>query len=77
MMNNDFESVYTFDINDYLIESYPLMSLPDRRAICSIALGEIEEENLQEQVDQVIWQYALEKLKFLAPPTEETDATDE
>lgn len=76
MMNDDFESEYFFDVNDYLLESYPLMSLPDRRAICAIALREIEEENLQEQVDGVIWQYSLEKLKFLAPPTDEKDESD-
>ena len=66
-LSADFDSEFYFDINQYLISNYSKMSLPDRRAICSLALEALESESLEEQIDAVVAQYALEKLKYIDP----------
>lgn len=64
--NYEYDSHITFDVNSYLIEAYPKMSLADRRAICSRAISEVDaEELLQTEVDAIVGGYAIDKLKFI------------
>ena len=74
MMNTEFDSEFFFDINQYLIDTYPQMSLPDRRAICAEALNELDEDDLIEQLEEVVAQYALKKCNFT---NDQTDTQDE
>ena len=68
-MSAEFDSEYYFDINQYLIDNYPKMSLPHRRAICSLALGCIDDSVIETQVDEVVQQYAIEQIGFIDPDT--------
>ena len=63
--NYEFDSHIYFDVNSYLIEAYPKMSLADRRAICSRAISEIDTEMIQTEVDAIVGGYAIDKLKFI------------
>lgn len=63
--NYEFASEFTFDINAYLIETYPLMSLADRRAICARAISEIDVETITDQIDCIVGGYAIDKLNFI------------
>lgn len=64
--NYEFESHICFDVNAYLIEAYPKMSLADRRAISSVAISEIDiAQLLQSEVDAIVGGYAIDKLKFI------------
>jgi len=68
-MSADFDSEYYFDINQYLIANYPKMSLPHRRAVCSLALSAIEDDVIEEQIDLVVYNYAIEQIGFIDPDT--------
>lgn len=71
MHNEDYEREYFFDIDRHLCENYNQMSIPIRRAICSKVLREIDDTLVIELVDQLVAEFALEKLGFLKPePTE-------
>lgn len=64
MLNTNYQREYFFNIDDYLINNYSLMNLETRRAICSIALGAIDDELLEEMIDQVVADYAIDQMKF-------------
>ena len=66
-LEKPFDGEYYFDVNQYLIDSYPKMSLPHRRAICSLALSSMEEEVIEEQIDTVVYNYAIEQIGFIDP----------
>jgi hypothetical protein len=64
MLNTNYQREYFFNIDDYLINNYSLMNLETRRAICSIALGAIDDELLEKMIDQVVADYAIDQMKF-------------
>ncbi len=64
MLNTNYQREYFFNIDDYLINNYSLMNLETRRAICSIALGVIDDELLEKMIDQVVADYAIDQMKF-------------
>tara|TARA_B100001778_G_scaffold64600_2_gene50567 strand:- start:2203 stop:2424 length:222 start_codon:yes stop_codon:yes gene_type:complete len=68
-MKTEVDGEFFFDINQYLIDNYPKMSLPDRRAICSLSLEVLDTDELESQIQEVISQYALEKLGYIEPET--------
>ena len=70
----DFDGTYSFDIDAYLIKSYPNITKPARRAICSIAEAAIEDETVEDQVDQVVLEYALEQQGWTPEDDEHDDS---
>ena len=70
MLNSEFEREFYFNIDEYLIREYSLMNLSTRRAVCFLALGAIDEEVLEEIVDDVVADYAIDQCKFRKPEDE-------
>ena len=75
MMNTEYNKEFFFDIDAYLIEAYPKMNMATRRSICFLALQELETEGLEEVVDDVVADYAIEQIGYRDP--EEDDDEDE
>jgi len=75
MMNTEYDKEFFFDIDAYLIEAYPKMNMATRRSICFLALQELDEEGLEEVVDDVVANYAIEQIGYRDP--EENDDEDE
>jgi hypothetical protein len=75
MMNTEYDKEFFFDIDAYLIEAYPKMNMATRRSICFLALQELDEEGLEEVVDDVVANYAIEQIGYRDP--EEDDDEDE
>ena len=73
MQNTEYEREFVFDIDEYLIEWYPSMSLPVRRSICKLALDELEGELLHETIDVIIAEFALDKQGLTKKEEEETE----
>ena len=61
MQSTQYEREFVFDIDEYLIEWYPSMSLSIRRSICKLALDELDDELLHETIDVIVAEFALEK----------------
>ena len=72
MQNTEYAKEYYFDIDQYLISTYDQMNLATRRAICFLALGAIDDEIIEAMIDEVVAQYAIDKLNFRKP-----EASDE
>ena len=64
MLNTEYERHYTYDIDAYLIDTYPLMDLTTRRSICRLALEEINNEMIEEAIDEVASMYAMDKMQW-------------
>ena len=67
MLNTEYEREYAYDIDAYLIASYPLMDLTTRRSICRLTLEEIDDEMIEDAIDQVVLSHALDKMQWLSP----------
>ena len=65
MMNPDYDKLFEFNIDQYLIDEYPKMNMATRRSICKLALDELETTVLMETVDQVVCTYALQELGWI------------
>ena len=76
MQNTEYEREFVFDIDEYLIEWYPSMSLPVRRSICKLALDELEGELLHETIDVIVAEFALDK-QGLTKKEEESEKENE
>lgn len=75
MMNTEYDKEFFFDIDAYLIEAYPKMNMATRRSICFLALQELDTEGLEEVVDDVVADYAIEQIGYRDP--QEDDDEDE
>ena len=58
---SEYDGFYTFNIESYLTKTYPNITKPARRAICDIARSSIDDEAVEEMVDQVVLEYALDQ----------------
>jgi len=67
MLNTEYDREYIYDIDAYLITTYPLMDLTTRRSICRLALEEINDEMIEEAIDEVVMSHALDKMEWLSP----------
>lgn len=63
-VRTDYERQYFFDIDAYLIDNYPTMTMTIRRSICSLALEQLDSESLEYIVDECVSQYAKTKLQI-------------
>lgn len=73
MQNTEYEREFVFDIDEYLIEWYPSMSLSVRRSICKLALDELDDELLHETIDVIVAEFALEKQGLTKKEEEELE----
>ena len=73
MLNTEYEREYAYDIDAYLIDSYPLMDLTTRRSICRLTLEEIDDEMIEDAIDEVVLSHALDKMQWLSPAESEND----
>ena len=71
--NPDYEREFSYNIDAYLIESYPSMNMATRRSICSLAFGWIDTELIDDAIDACISDYAKNKLNI---PKKEEDEDD-
>ena len=61
-VKNDYEREYIFDIDAYLIDNYPQMTMPIRLSVCAMALDQLESETLEWIVDGCVSEYAQTQL---------------
>ena len=73
MLNTEYEREYSYDIDAYLIASYPLMDLTTRRSICRLTLEEIDDEMIEDAIDQVVLSHALDKMQWLSSDEPDDD----
>ncbi len=73
-VKSDYEREFTFDMDAYLIENYPLMTMAIRRSICSLAFDWIDTELIEDAIDECISHYAKEKLDILKKEDEPDDS---
>ena len=73
MLNTEYERHYTYDIDAYLIATYPLMDLTTRRSICRLTLEEIDDEMIENAIDEVVLTHALDKMQWLSPDNSDDD----
>ena len=73
MQSTQYEREFVFDIDEYLIEWYPSMSLAVRRSICKLALDELDDELLHETIDVIVAEFALEKQGLTKKEEEELE----
>ena len=73
MINSEYDREYVFDVDAYLIDAYPKMNMLTRRAICRLSVEEIDSEILEEIVDSVVSEYAIQQMDYRDPPQEETE----
>ena len=71
----DFDGTYTFDVDQFLIDEYPDMNKPARRAVCAKVIAELEEEAIEEEIDRIVLAYALELQGW--QPDDGTDEDDD
>ena len=69
----DFDGTYEFDIDGYLISTYPNITKPARRAICDWARVRIDETIIEDMVDQVVLEYALDQQGWTPEEDEDDD----
>ena len=72
-MKDKVDGEFVFDINQYLIEAYPRMSLPDRRAVCSLAQKEMDTDDIEQQIDQCVFTHACQKQNWVKEEEEDDD----
>tara|TARA_X000001382_G_C3176315_1_gene181067 strand:- start:625 stop:849 length:225 start_codon:yes stop_codon:yes gene_type:complete len=70
-INPDYDREFSFDINSYLVENYPVMNMATRRSVCALALEWFDAEHLQDVVDEVVSHYAKEQLNLLKKEQED------
>tara|TARA_R110001592_G_scaffold15010_1_gene66174 strand:- start:2858 stop:3082 length:225 start_codon:yes stop_codon:yes gene_type:complete len=70
-VNPDYDREFSFDINSYLVENYPVMNMATRRSICSLSLEWLDTDDLENVVDEVVSHYAKDQLKLLKKEQED------
>ena len=74
MQNTEYEKEFVFDIDAYLIDSYPKMNMSTRRAVCTMALDEwLDEKDLYDTIDGAVAQYACTQLELTKKEDEEEE----
>jgi len=67
----EYDGIYEFDIDSYLISAYPQMTKPVRRAICQGARAAIDASIIEEMIDEYVREYALDQQGWA--PGDDTD----
>ena len=69
---SEHDGYYTFNIESYLTKTYPNITKPARRAICEITRESIDSDVIEEMIDQVVLEYALDQQGW-TPEDEDDD----
>jgi len=72
-VKTDYEREYIFDIDAYLIDNYPSMTMAIRCSVCAMALDQLESESLEFIVDDCVSEYARTQLQLQKKEEEEKD----
>ena len=75
MQNPNYEREFTYDMDAYLIENYPLMNMATRRSVCNLAFDWIDIELIEDAIDECINHYAKDKLNILKKEDDDEDAS--
>ena len=75
MLNSEYDREFVFDVDAYLIEAYPKMNMITRRAICKLSLDTLDQEELEEMVDSIVAEYAIQQMDY-RDPIEDEDETE-
>ena len=73
VMNTDYDRVYSFDMDQYLIENYPTMNMPTRRTICHLAFDWNDSTFVEETIDEVVADYAKTQLNIAKKEDEDEE----
>lgn len=65
MINPEYDKIFEFNVDQYLIDEYPKMNMTTRRSICKLALEQLESTVLMDTVDQVVCDHALTQLNWI------------
>lgn len=76
MLNTEYDKEYIYDVNDYLINNYPQMTLAIRRAVCAVMYEYIDDEAIDDAIDQAVADYAMKKMN-VEKKDEDEEETDE
>jgi hypothetical protein len=77
VVKTDYDREFIFDIDAYLISSYPKMTMAIRRSVCTMALAELGSDFLEEVVDECVAEYAQTKLEILKKADDDDEDEDE
>jgi len=77
VVKSEYDREFIFDIDAYLIASYPTMTMAIRRSVCTLALAYLESETLEDTVDECVAEYAQTKLNVLKEEEEDDEDYDE
>jgi len=72
-VKTDYEREYIFDIDAYLIDNYPTMTMAIRCSVCAMALEQLEAETLEWMVDGCVSEYAQTQLQLQKKEEEEEE----
>ena len=75
-VKTDYERDFIFDIDAYLIDNYPSMTMTIRRSICAMALEELDSTELELLVDECVSDYSKTQLQ-LQKKEEDEEEKDE
>ena len=77
--DEEHDPLITIDVNEYLIDEYPTLSLKARKAIWTIAQNdeEFDFSSIEEQIDEYVEQAAEENPELGIELPEEPELTDE
>jgi hypothetical protein len=72
-VKTDYERDFIFDIDAYLIDNYPSMTMAIRRSVCAMALEYLESSELEIFVDECVSEYSKTQLQLQKKEEEEEE----
>ena len=72
-VKTDYDRDFFFDVDAYLIDNYPSMTMTIRRSICAMALEELDSKELELLVDECVSEYSKTQLQLQKKEEEEKD----
>ena len=72
-VKTDYDRDFFFDVDAYLIDNYPSMTMTIRRSICAMALEVLDSEELELLVDDCVSEYSKTQLQLQKKEDEEKD----
>ena len=70
---SEHDGSYYFEIDGYLCKTYPNITKPARRAICEWVRERIDEDAIEEMIDQIVLEYALEQMGWTPPEEDDSE----
>lgn len=57
---SDHDGDYVYDIEGYLISTYPSINKPSRRALCDWVRNNLDDEIIEAEIDRILGEYAID-----------------